>query len=345
VRDPRVLDTHGIDRAAYRPTTPQPERGIAATMSRVRLAPELTSEDNAVAWLYYILISLPACAAVVWLWRLRSPAYDRARMLQTIPYLWPVIVMMALLAVGFLSRGTTEARLADVAVPAALLVAWMLCARNERVRARVPAAAPAVLVRLAAMLVLLASAWSIGVAGAVRSTADRSGFLNGWSAIQERHRTVQRTLSATPPVESLAGDAETPFARLATWVRRCTSPDERVLVIGNMPELYFFSGRLMAGGHVWFVPGYGIGRPAQEQALARVRSHRVPLVLTDLALYDVNYRPLFPLIDEYVQAQYESRGQFTFGGDAGWRVMVSRTAGWTRTDADTGLPCGSEDGH
>ena len=340
VRDPRVLDTHGIDRAAYRPATPQPERGVAATMARVRLAPELTNEDNAVAWLYYTLVALPVCAALVWFWRLRSRAYDRVRLLRTIPYLWPVIVMMALLAVGFLSRGTTEARLADVGVPAALLLSWMLCARHERAGARA-AARPAVFARLAAMLVLLVSAWSIGVAGAVRSTADRSGFLSGWPAIQERHRIVRRTLSATPPVQSLAGDADTPFARLAMWVRRCTLPDDRVLVIGNMPELYFFSGRLMAGGHVWFVPGYGISRAAQEETLARLRSHRVPLVLTDLALYDVNYRPLFPLIDEHVQAQYESRGQFSSGGDAGWRVMVSRTAGWTATDAGTGLPCGT----
>jgi hypothetical protein len=261
-------------------------------------------------------------------------------MRHTVPYLWPVIMMMALLAVGFLSRGTTEARLADVAVPAGLLTAWLVCARNERaahpgvVRMRVGA-------RIAAPIVLVVSVWSIGVLGAVRSTADRSGFLNGPPAIAERSRTVRRTLSATPPVYSLAGDGETPFARLAMWVHRCTEPSARVLAIGNMPELYFFSGRLMAGGHVWFVPGYGTGRAAQEETLARIRMHDVPLVLTDSALYETNYQPDFPLVHDYLQAEYETRGSFAFGDSgAGVQVLIARRAGWTDTDAATGLPCG-----
>jgi len=97
----------------------------------------------------------------------------------------------------------------------------------------------------------------------------------------------------------------------------------------------------MAGGHVWFVPGYGIGRSAQELAIARIRNHRVPLVLTDLALYDVNYRPLFPLVAEYVQHHYDRRGEFRFGEDTGVGVFVARAAGWTATDPATGLPCGS----
>jgi hypothetical protein len=339
VRDPRVLDTHGIDRTAYRPAVPQPEEGLSATLARVRLAPELTSEDNAVAWLYYTLVALPICASLAWLWRLRSPAYDRARVAAAIPYLWPVIVMMALLAVGFLSRGTTEARLADVGVPAALLAAWIICARNERAvqPRRAPRRRP--LAALAAALIVFVSAWSVAVVGAVRSTADRSGFLSGSAAAAERYRIVRHTLSATPPVFSLAGDERTPLARLALWVGRCTPPRDRLLVVGNLPELYFFSGRLMAGGHVWFVPGYGTSRAAQEQTLARIRAHRVPLVLTDVALYDTNYRPMFPLVDEYVQREYERRGTFPFDDGAGVGVYVARNAGWTGTDADTGLPC------
>jgi hypothetical protein len=341
VRDPHVLDTHGIDRAAFRVRAPQPEGGMAATLARIRLAPELTSEDNAVAWLYYTLVALPACAAIVWLWRFRSDAYDRARMLHTIPYLWPVIVMTTLLAVGFLSRGTIEARLADVAVPAGILAAWMLSARRERAVQPLRSARRHPLPFLAAAAVLFVTVWSIGVAGAVRSTADRSGFLNGLSAVVERHRTVRQTLSATPPVHTLTKDGETPLARLALWVQRCTHPRDRVLVIGNLPELYFFSGRLMAGGHAWFVPGYGTSRDAQEETLARVRAHRVPLVFTDLALYDTNYGPVFPLIHEYVQRRYEDRGAFPFNEGTGVNVFVARDAQWTTTDRETGLPCGA----
>lgn len=340
VKNPRVLDTHGIDRAAYRLTVPQPEQGVTATLARVRTAPELTSTGNAVAWLYYTLVVLPFVVALVWAWRFRSPVYDRARMRQTVPIVWPLVIMMALLAVGFLSRGTTEARLADVTVPAGLLVAWLLCPSNERVPHSGRTGRLAVLARVTAALVLVISTWTIGVLGAVTATADRSGFLDGPSKIADRGRTVRDTLSATPPVYSLVGHADTPFTRLALWVHRCTLPSDRLLVIGNMPELYFFSGRLMAGGHAWFVPGYGTSREAQAETLARIRSHRVPLVLTDTALYDTNYKPEFPLIDEFLRSAYSPAGTFPLGQHAGVNVLVARDARWTNTDAETGLPCG-----
>jgi hypothetical protein len=340
VKDARVLDTHGIDRAEYKVTVPQAEQGGAATIARLRLAPELSSTANAVAWLYYAMVAVPLVAAIAWVWRFRSAAYDRARMRQAVPVLWPLVIMMALLAVGFLSRGTIEARLADVAVPAGLLVAWLLCPRNERVPGLAPAARVRTIVRAGATLVLFVSAWSIGVLGAVTATADRSGFVDGPTKIADRSRTVRETLSASPPVLSLRGEAQRPFARLASWVHRCTSPSDRLLVIGNMPELYFFSGRLMAGGHAWFVPGYATSREAQLQTIARARSHRVPLVLTDTALYETNYKPEFPLIDEYLQSAYVDAGRFALGDTAGVNVMLARGAGWTETDPETGLPCG-----
>ena len=344
VKDPRVLDTHGIDRGAFRLTVPQPEGGVTATLTRLRMAPELTSIGNAVAWLYYTLVSVPLVAAVVWLGRFRSARYDRARMRQTVPTVWPLVIMMALLAVGFLSRGTTEARLADVAVPAGLLVAWLLCPRNERMPEPRRARSVALLARVTALLVLVISAWNIGVLGAVSATADRSGFLDGPTKIADRSRAVRDTLSATPPVYSLVGHVDTPFTRLALWVHRCTSASDRLLVIGNMPELYFFSGRLMAGGHAWFVPGYGTSADAQAQTLTRIRSHRVPLVLTDQVLYETNYKPEFPLIDQFLQSAYEPAGRFPLGENAGVNVLVARGAGWTDTDEETGLRCGRSAG-
>jgi hypothetical protein len=67
----------------------------------------------------------------------------------------------------------------------------------------------------------------------------------------------------------------------------------------------------------------------------------VPLVLTDLALYETNYQPDFPAIDRHLQEQYENRGRFPPGNGAGGvGVLVSKSAGWTHTDAETGLPCG-----
>jgi hypothetical protein len=327
VRDARVRDTHGVNRSTYTTSGAAPDRSWGATLARLRLAPELTSEGNAVAWLYYLLVALPAVAAVTWMLRYRAQTSDRGQLVASAPYLWPVIITLALLAVGFLSRGTTDARLADVSVPAGILAAWLLSVSRSAAR-------------VAVVAVLLVSAWEIGVLGAVRSTADRSGFLDGPAAIAERTSRVAGTLSASPPVDSLVDDANTPMARLARWVNRCTAPGDRLFVIGNMPELYFFSGRLAAGGHMWFVPGYGISQGAQEETLARVRAHHVPLVIADAERYDTDYTPEFPIVARYIADHYEPVGTFPLGDTAGLTIRLRRDARWEATDAETGLPCG-----
>ena len=325
VRDANVLDTHGVNRSSYTASNAPPDRSWRATLARLQPAQALTSGGNAVAWLYYVLVSLPGVTAWAWIMRYRSDISNREQLETLSPYLWPVIITMALLAVGFLSRGTTEARLADVAVPAGILTAWLL------ISPRFPA-------RIAVAAVLLVSTWEIGVLGAVRSTADRSGFLDGATAIADRASRVARTLSASPPIQSLVDDANTPTARLARWVSRCTAPGDRLLVIGNMPELYFFSGRLAAGGHVWFVPGYGTTQEAQEETLSRVRAHHVPLVIADAERYDTEYAPEFPIVGHYIAAEYEPVGLFP---PAGVTMRLRRGAQWTAIDADTGLPCGA----
>ena len=340
VKNPAVLDTHGVNRATYTANVPRREDSVLSTLARVDLAPELTNTRNAVAWLYYMLVALPVVTAVAWMLRRRSKAYDQTRMRTTAAYIWPVIMLMGLLAVGFLSRGTIDARVADVSVPAGILAAWLLCPARERV-AKVRSG-PLVrwAVRAAAVFAVVTVGWSTAIAGSVRSTADRSGFFGGLEAVSNRARTVSRALRATPPADGLTADANTPFARLARWVNRCTKPDDRVLVVGNMPELYFFSGRRMAGGHVWFVPGYGTTPAAQEDMLARVRPHSVPLVITETERYDTHYRPEFPLIDAYISKHYRPIGTLPFGEGTAVRLMLSHGARWEGIDADTGLPCG-----
>ena len=328
VRDARVSDTHGVNRSTFTTSEAAPDRSWRAMLTRLRLAPELTSESNAVAWLYYALVALPLVAAWVWIRRYRTATADRVQLVSTAPYFWPVIITMALLAVGFLSRGTTDARLADVSVPAGILAAWLLRATRSAARVVVTA-------------LLAVSAWQIGVLGAVRSTADRSGFLDGPAAIVDRASRIANTLTASPPVESLVDDANTPMAKLARWVNRCTAPGDRLFVLGNMPELYFFSGRLAAGGHAWFVPGYGTSTDAQEETLARVRAHRVPVVIADSERYDTDYAPEFPIVARYISDHYDPAGTFPLGGSEAVRILVHRELRWTGTDVDTGLPCGT----
>jgi hypothetical protein len=338
VRDPRVLDTHGLDRTRFELQARAPERGWRAAVRNVRLSPALTDAANAVAWLYYFLVLLPGIAILSWAVRRRSSRYDSARLHAVAPFVWPVALMMALLAVAFLSRGTTSVRLADVAVPAGILGAWVLCPARERRPLPPSASLTAWLRRLAAVAVVGVTAYAAGIVGTVSAVADRSGFTRNFPAVLQRAEAVSDMLHETPPIRSLM-TAPTPFARVAAYVDRCSPPASRLLVAGNMPEMYFFSGRLMAGGHVWFVPGYGTDPAAQNQTLARLRAHDVPLVISESALYQSHFAGEFPLIDRHIRDSYRRIGTLPIGEGTGVDLWLSRSAAWTGTDRETGLPC------
>jgi hypothetical protein len=333
VRDSRVLDTHGLDRTTYTLRVTESNRGFGSTLRRVRVSPVLSRRENAVAWLYYTLVSLPIVAAVLWVVRAHGAGDESTRLQRTIPYIWPVVLMMGLLAIGFLSRGTTNVRLADVSVPAAILAAWLISPACK------PVAGSFRMGRVVGVLLVLVSTWYVCVLGAAVPTADRSGLLNGISSVRNRTRIVSRTLRTTPPLNGLLADANSPFAAVARYVATCTPPNARLLIVGNMPELYFYSGRLMAGGHSWFVPGYGTTPAQQQQTLARIRAHDVPLVVTDAALYDTNYAPDFPLVDQFLRLNYRKAGTMPLGEGARVDLLLSRQARWVGRDPETGLPC------
>lgn len=346
VRDPAVRDTHHIDRATFRLNIAEPEdRGWFGRLRRVRVAPELTREDNLVAWMYYTLAALPVVAALAWVARYRSSDVDGVALEATIPYLWPLILFAGLLAIGFLTRGTIVARLADAAVPMSVLAAWLLAPRMKpgSISLSSPPRSNAVslrmLLRTAGIVVLLVSIWSVAHLGAVRSKLDTGGWLNGPSAVAGRTSVVYSTLSLSPPLRSVTGDAESAVIRLARYIDRCTSPDARVFVFGHLPELYFFSGRRFAGGHVWILPGYYTDPVDQRRIVERLRAYEVPIVVTEEEpRYVSGYRPTYPIVDDYLSARYRNAGSFALGGET-MQVLVARDGAWPGRDESTGLPC------
>jgi len=97
--------------------------------------------------------------------------------------------------------------------------------------------------------------------------------------------------------------------QVSSYVRAHSGPGERILVWGNVPEIYWRSGRQPAGGfpHTEFVTGYSGGRghhlaseaDVPDEALyrryvARLRRER-PVLVLDTAIADERGGPLFPL--------------------------------------------------
>ncbi len=329
VRDPLVDDTHGLDRTTF---------AVTEALWPLRLETQLDGVQNATAFLYYCFLCLPV-VAVVALWRLRR-AVGPTRVLSTAGHLVPLLVLAAMLNVGFMSRGSTNARIADVGVTAVVLLAWLIAAltgRDGHVIA--PRVGARVLLRAGAVVVLCLTMLSAnGLAQGSRALR-QAGFTSGPVELVNRARVAWNRLGTHP--RTLARDEEQPgILRIAGYVTACTSPADRLFVLGEHPELYYFSDRRFAGGHAWLLPFYYSADADEARIVARLRSARVPVVLTETQrTYDEDYRDGFEQVHRYLEDEYTTAGEVAFGGARPLRVLVRADLEPMRRYEPLNLPC------
>jgi hypothetical protein len=119
----------------------------------------------------------------------------------------------------------------------------------------------------------------------------------------------------------------------ARYLNQCTTPDDRVLVVGYAPEALAFSERHFAGGRVSFLHGFYMDERYSRFAIAQLEAHPAPIALADPEPY---YRK-FPLLPEYLAGHYDEAGTASIGGRP-MRVLVRK--GLTgHTFRPSGLPC------
>jgi hypothetical protein len=328
VRDPYVEDTDGIDRDAFRVTNaPTSGERLRALIARVQLAPELTNRTNAVAWLYYVFVAVTPAAAVLLLvgWRRHTAITERL-------YILPVVVLAGIVSITLLSRGATAIRLPDVSAPLAVLAAWMIASARS-------SGARATMLAVACLLPTTGAAFVLGEVPRRLDTADLDGGVG--TAIQRTAR-VARELRASPPLRAFRDLDHPGSLRVAEYLNACTTPGDRVFVFGNYPEVYFFSGRLFAGSHVWLVPGFYVSDRDQQGIVERLQRWPVPIIVTEpSAEYDASYRKYFPIVTAFLDRHYRDVGPVQFG-DIELRVLVTTgkpAAGTYGTTAGTRLPC------
>jgi hypothetical protein len=329
IRDPFVEDTQGLDRTRF---------ALLSEPGPLRLESQLDTVENATAFLYYVIVLLPVAGAAA-LWRLRrAPA--ATRVLSSAAHLVPLLVVAAILNVSFLSRGSTSVRIADVGVTATILLAWLLSALAGRDgRVVVPHLWARVLVRAAAATVLFLTVLSAnGLAQASRTVRD-AGFADGPAETARRAALVWRQLGEAP--SAFAADREQPgILRVARFINECTSRDDQLFVLGEHQELYYFSDRRFAGGHVWLLPFYYSGDADEALIVERLKGARVPIVLTETgSVYEEDYRPVFEQVHRYLENEYTDAGEIDFGGPQPLRVLVRAGLTPTRRYDPLGLPC------
>jgi hypothetical protein len=300
-----------------------------ATFDLVRLPTfdlsTLPSADNAIVSLYYLFHALPLMAiAMLIRRRVKGATVVRSEWAMILP-----LIVLALVANFALLRRPLQDRLPDVAVPVCLLAAWLVqqawCCDGKRRLVR------------RAMVLTLTGVAIVGVyaTGAPGEKLNRAGLLLRPDQLlahaHERFVELQEPFSPRQfPSRYVA--ALVPFFG---YVDRCTSPDQRLFVAGNAPEIYVFARRLFAGGHPMLREGFYSTARDQRLLVLKMRTQDVPLALV-LPQDDV---ASFTLIMAELENEFRLAGEIPVEGRGSISVRVNRRTKPHGLDTATGLPC------
>ena len=252
------------------------------------------TERNASAWLYYLCLTIPALALVAVAIRPSVPGLDerqsRALLLS--------LVLLACLLNRFLLRGNLPARFGDLGAPVAVLAAWL--ATFPR-RAWLPARP---LLWGGVAVVLIVTVLSVSAVGSVWRELDTTGLRDSFDKTSRRFLAVTNELRALPPPP--AGGPVSDAPNVTDYLRACTRPEDRVLVVADSAEVTVFAARPFAAGQPTFRPGFYTLPADQALMLRRLRGQSVPVVVTDEEEdYEDNFASSFPQIDAYIKANYD----------------------------------------
>lgn len=286
--------------------------------------------QNAEALLYYTFLLLPAAGALV-LWRRRDAS---APMPDAAGRLW-IVVILAACTNATLLRNPLQNRLADVAVPQAILAAWLMPAAWRAVFGSTLAVRVGLRAAVAAAVGLVT--WSVFQLGGTLERFDHISPLRPL-ALVGRAATVTRALRDIDT--SLGVPTAAPLAPvpLIAYVRSCTAPTDRLMYIGYAPQTYFFARRGFAAGQVVFEGTYYTSPEEQALMVRRLQGEQVPVVaITDENVAAV--REKLGALSAYLDANYTRAGTIDLPGDQRGDVLLHRTRSSTGVYAAFGWPC------
>jgi hypothetical protein len=330
--DSLVDDTNGIDReraelAIRESPFRRAQRRIPAL--RMQVAPGVLTFGNALAWLYYVTLALPV-VAVLTVIRRRSdtgqPA-DRGEMAVA-----GMLIVLCVIVSQSLVREAPETRLPDVAAPMAVLGAWTAGVWTRRGTRRRGAR---VAVTLAFGVVTFASAAAFG---GLREHVVTSGVLAGRGSVLERFEKTNEYLTTQPPIDAWYDSEIVALRALAHWVRACTAPTDRLLVVGWAADLFFYADRPFAGGQVYLYPDWHSSSADQRLTVERLERQRVPIAIAPVASEPAT-RQAFPIVLDYVDRHFVHVMRGTFGSPWEYDVLVRRDIAAVGTYELHQLPC------
>jgi hypothetical protein len=286
-----------------------------------------SNEGNAIAFLYDLSVAIPIVALLALIGSPRAKGLDTRQTRAVIASL----AVLALLLDRFFLRNNLGARFGDLGAPLAILAAWLAWRFTSDSLPR------RAVVWVVAAIVLLPTVQALGTTGSVRHELDTTGLSDSMKKIGRRLVAASADLRALPP--SRVGPAD-PEPNAAEYVRQCTAPTDRILVVADAPEILALAGRPFAGGHPTFRPGFYTLDSDQRETLVRLRQQSVPVVLLDEEhSYTTHFVPQFRLIHEYVTTTYERAGELPAPAGPAVQVFTRRGHHAAQRYRTTDLPC------
>ena len=286
-------------------------------------------EGNAEAFLFFLFYVLPVVAAVMLAWRGR-----RSGDASTAAAIAPVIAIALLVDRGFL-RDELSTRLADAIVPAVLLSAWLF----GQIRVASAGRSRAVL-HAVAIVVLGISALAMTTVGNTVEELNRASLFGGLRRMPERFAERSTDLHNRYDARQMPAGTARILVPFFQYVERCTSPDQRILVPGFIPEVPVHAGRAFAGGRSTILPGYLDAPNERRQVLATVERQNVPFMVVTSRSKDAVWAS-YPELAGYVDTHFTPLVSYRIGEDLRLLVdvRVNRSLPWHGVDPGTGWPC------
>jgi hypothetical protein len=328
--DPAVADTNGIDRGA----------GVLAVRElwyewlqrrvpilRMQVLPGLFMRNNALPVFYYLTIAVPLIGLIV----LATVAW-RGRIDRLEGSVAATAVLLSLIVVQTLVRGSPDSRLPDVTTTVCVVGAWIVgrACRTQRAAVR----------RLAvstATVLWLVSVWSVGTNARAGEALNASRILVGPLGIADRFSQMHSRLTRRP-IDTW-DDHETGYRGLTRYAFACTNPDDRLLVTWFEPIIYFYAERRFGGRHPFFDGGWQDSARDQQATVDRLRQQRIPMVFIRDE-FELMFRKYFPIVADHVNANYLKVEPLANADQiASYQIWVDKSRPVVRRDERFGLPC------
>jgi len=305
-------------------------------------APFAALAELSTFWLFWLFMLLPL--VVLLLLAVRTPANGTAPWSQERAKMLAVVVVGVAVNYGFL-RGNVAGRLADVSVPMAILLAWLLMQLVRIVRGgRVEMANRPYAIggtSRGAIAVLALAVVAITALVLVRpfmAALENARVAEGVDGMRSAASIVTTRLQNTWPLDSSPSDTRPDYA-LARYLQICTAPTDRILVTDFRPQILGLAQRGFAGGHVDLRGGGFFGtREEQELTVERWRRQSVPVVIGPTVADLPDWVETLPIVAQYLNSNYANLGEKNVGGFA-FILVVRRDARVVRSYAPLDFPC------